>query len=52
MDKKWFIERRTEDKVIIENSLRDLGGVEGAPKLEISVVLDFLFEIGFLEEKK
>ena len=52
MDKKWFLERRTEDKVIIENSLRDLNEVEGVPKKEVTKVLDFLFEIGFLEEKK
>ena len=50
MDKKWFIRHRAGDELTSENFLRDLRSVEGAPKKEITKVLDYLFEIGYLKE--
>lgn len=48
----WFKKRRKDDALIIENSLRDMSEVKGAPRKEIVKVLDWLFEIGFLGEVK
>lgn len=47
---EWFKKRRKNYALVIENSLRDMHEVKGAPRKEIHKVLDWLFEIGFLEE--
>lgn len=51
MKKKWFIHRRKGEEEIIEDSLRDLHEVEGAPKEAVEKVLEFLFNIGYLKEE-